>query len=94
MIETYYLVQTIDEWSNVVLYGLYHNLVNARKDIVQAYSTLKGIEDLELAVRAGTMGPNFDTECYDEETGEYVRVFGYVIRSKDPNGVFLQLEDR
>ena len=62
-----YLVNTIDEWNN------------ATKDIKEAYNDFDGIEDLELVEYASTFGYCFDTELSNDDTGEFIRVFGYIL---------------
>ena len=74
-----YLVNTIDERNNATLIGFYKNLKNATKDIKEAYNDFDGIEDLELVEYASTFGYCFDTELSNDDTGEFIRVFGYIL---------------
>lgn len=74
-----YLVNTIDEWNNITLIGFFNDLAEATKEVKETHAELKGIDELELKEYASTFSMVFDTEVYDEDSGEYIRVFGYIL---------------
>lgn len=75
-----YIVQTEDEWNNTTLIGFFTDLKVAEKEIKESYKDFKYIDTLDLKEYPSTFEMQFNTDLeYDEETGEYLRVFGYII---------------
>ena len=74
-----YLVNTIDEWYNVTLIGFYNDLKVAEAEIKRDFAHVKDIEDLELKEYTSTFSRVFDVELYDDESGEFLRIFGYIL---------------
>lgn len=73
-----YFVQTIDMWENVYFHGVYDSLAKASEDVRAEYAYVAGIEDFELVEYASTFSWVFDKELYDEDSGEWIRTFGYI----------------
>ena len=75
-----YIVETEDEWNNTTLVGMFTDLNEAHVEITEMYKDLKYINTLELKEYASTFNMTFNTELeYDEDTGEYLRIFGYIL---------------
>lgn len=74
-----YFVQTMDEWSNITFIGIYDDLKKATRDVIETHKDFKPIHDLELYEYPSTFDMVFDAERYDENTGEFLRVFGYIL---------------
>ena len=83
----YYLVETLDEWNNSMLYGLFDNLDTATKEIQDYNSQMKGIEELQLNKYASTFNESFNQELYDEDSGECLKIFGYILTKKQIKGL-------
>lgn len=89
-----YFVQTLDLWSNVYLIGLFDDIKKAEAIIKRDNADFPGIEDLELKVVTGSFSRVFDQELYDRDTGEFLRIFGYVLYTEEenPTGYTFELE--
>lgn len=78
-----YLVQTMDIWSNVTLVGVFNDLKLAEDIIIEEHGNDFDMEDFELVEYPSTFGMVFDQELYNEDSGEFLRIFGYIFNTEE-----------
>lgn len=82
-----YFVNTLDTWNNITFIGIFDDLKKAKKIIMDNYEDeYDDMDEFELVEYASTFSMAFDKELYNEESGEYLRIFGYILTPE-------QLED-
>lgn len=90
-----YFVQTLDILGNIYFIGLFDDIKDAEFIIKRDNPDFAGIEELNMEVYAGSFSRNFDQEIYDEDSGEFIRIFGYVLYTEEenPTGYTFELKD-
>ena len=75
-----YIVFIQDMWNNLHWVGEFNNLGDAIPDLKTFTEGYENVNLDGLCVRAGTFGPVFDTEIWnDEDSGDYLMVRGFIL---------------